>query len=162
MKSWTGELTTKQFDADCIKSIWEHGYNEAFDYLIQNGYTRNELTINDKRVDILNPLDFTNRNSIHRDQEEDEDYVFEEQFSVDREEADFEFMISDDFNNNQEFKFPNTVEHEGLVYHKSNVISNIIHCSSKLSRELQGFTGLKKTIFVSKVLATIRWRKILF
>ena len=176
VNSWTGELNTKDLNEECIHSIWENGYHEAVDYLISNGFTRQELHISDTNVNILNPLGSSNRKSVNREEEEEEEDVEETVLFNRSEESNLEFIVADNLNNNNS-KFTNTVEHDGLVFHKSNVISNIIHSQTKLSsKRTTRVYGIDETnfnvnginefsleddfIFITDILATILKNKV--
>ena len=147
LNSWTGTLSTNEINEDCIKSIWDNGYQEAFDYLLSNGYSRKELIIDNANINILNPLDQT-RTSISNKEEEVEEEEIHHPVTYQDE---LELNISDhNINNNTASKFTNTIEHDGLVFHKSNIISNIIHCQSKLSsKRTTRVYGLKDDNFIT-------------
>ena len=107
-------------------------------------YNKNELEINDNSVDIMNPF---GKNKI----------LIEEEFELEVNLTDSEIIV--DLNvsiseqvsiheNNNDSRFNNKIEIDNQVFYKSNIISNIIHAQTKLSknRNLRVF-GIDKDLF---------------
>lgn len=140
--SWIGKLDTTDLSKHIIKWIWHDGYDKSVKYLEKIGYSKAELTIKNTTVNILDPLD-----NPHDDGDNDDNEVFD-QLHLQLHENDLEVVISDGIYCNRESVFEKTIEIDGCVVYKANAIANIIHSSSRLSKDRSlRVMGLSKDSF---------------
>jgi hypothetical protein len=94
------------------------------------GYDKIELEIKDLNVDILNPF---GKDKALAEEEVEGENVRSSTVEIDV----IDDIISDNIStldNHNNIKFSNKIQINEDVYYKANVISNIIHCSTKLSK----------------------------
>ena len=167
-KSWTGILNTHDLNVNELKTIWDHGYTKAYDYLTGNGFCSDDLSVGSPMVNMLNPIEPSTKQSQIRSNQEDEEEEEEliDELSEETVADSIESNISDALITTEASKFKTTVEYDGNVYFKSNAVANLIHCTSKLSnvRENRHFSVAssldegsldERCIFITDLICTI-------
>jgi hypothetical protein len=140
--------------------IWQNGRDKASNYLKNLGYCWNELNINDNSINVLKPLGHISGN-LNEEEDDDERFNLEEEIfrnathsSSDEneiQEDEVSVLISDSYNDINEKKFASTIEYQGDVMHKSNIISSVIHNRTKLTtkRTIRVFTPNNENIVIN-------------
>ena len=101
-----------------LKTIWDHGYTKAYDYLTGNGFCSDDLSVGSPMVNMLNPIEPSTKQSQIRSNQEDEEEEEEliDELSEETVADSIESNISDALITTEASKFKTTVEYDGNVY----------------------------------------------
>ncbi len=169
-RSWTGELTTKDLNQAMIKLLWTSGKHKATDYLKNLGFDLSN--IDNEKVTILNPFGVNNPYKHLESEPDDLEFEILGNNSPIIDEIETDFNVSDNIAQFSENKVKSTYVYNEKVIHKSNAVSSLINCNTKLSKvretrvfkpnenifeinEINTFVLNEKNIMLCDVLATL-------